>query len=166
MLPALCPLRTRYVPCGKFSSGLHQKLWITLFHRLPFKDCPDVSSFSDYDILPGQVFTKQIIPRCFTNRIPDSNSPILRVGSRNDRIVRRVRTPDFQDQFHNSQDYGENSEITCISAEIDPYKITGHAWSRRKHHGPGPTLPHLVPAHASHPCRAAVCSISDVLVVI
>ena len=61
MLPALSPLRTRYVPCGPFSSGLHQKLWITLFHTLAFKDYFPFISFSKSVARAGIVSDGQIL---------------------------------------------------------------------------------------------------------
>lgn len=54
---------------GMVSSGLHQKLWITLFLRLTFKDYPHMLSFSCWDILGGKVFPGQIIPHTIKNRI-------------------------------------------------------------------------------------------------
>lgn len=89
MLPASCPLRTRYVPCGQFSSGLHQKLWIILYHTLAFKDYSPFTSFSNPVTIAGIISEGQIPLQNGKNCISNQYIPISGLRDRPGRIIRR-----------------------------------------------------------------------------
>jgi len=147
LLPALCPLRTRYVPCGQFSSGLHQKLWITLFHTLAFKDYSPFIPFSKPVTRAVIVSDDQILLQIGRNCISNPYVPISGLEGFPGRNIRRDCHRVLRIDPKTPLKYGANAgngaylHRNCILANHLPKLVSKETpWSRPHPAAPASSL--------------------------